>query len=73
MNNTKRVLTAVALAGAALTIAGPAAQATDGPILPGLSRITALDPAGPAFAGPNTIVTGLAAIAPVAAPDQYWR
>lgn len=59
MNNTKRVCATVVLAGAVLAMAGPAAQAADGPGLPVLSRITAMDPAGPGFLGPTSRVTAM--------------
>ncbi|WP_328792929.1 MULTISPECIES: hypothetical protein [unclassified Streptomyces] len=68
MNNTKRVLVAVALAGA---IVGTASSAhADTGFEPRFSHALS-DSVVPEFGTP-ALLHGVAGIAPVAAPDQYW-
>ncbi|MFE2326669.1 hypothetical protein ACFXD5_22530 [Streptomyces sp. NPDC059385] len=76
MNNTKRVLAAFALAGAIVGIASSAHADTGSE--PRWSHAIA-DSVVPEFGTPalmrvdGALLSGVAAIAPVAAPDQYWH
>ncbi|WP_327253614.1 hypothetical protein [Streptomyces sp. NBC_01244] len=76
MNNTTRILAAVALAGAVVATAS-SAQADTG-FEPRFSHAIT-DTLVPEFGSPallrvgGAFIDGVADVAPVAAPDQYWR